>query len=47
MAEPWKEKIIADAMQAGLITEKHNPDETASKWFVLAVCLNLLKKVRG
>lgn len=47
VAEPWKEKIIADAMQAGLITEKHNPDDTATKWFVLAVCLNLLKKVRG
>ena len=44
VAEPWKEKIIADAMQAGLITERHNPDEPAAKWFVLAVCLNLLKR---
>ena len=47
VAEPWKEKIINDALQAGLITEWHNPDDTATKWFVLAVCLNLLQKVRG
>lgn len=47
VAEPWKEKIINDALQAGLITERHNPDDTATKWFVLAVCLNLLKKLRG
>ena len=42
-----KENIIEDAMQAGLITERHNPDEPATKWFVLAVCLNLLQKVKG
>ena len=47
VAESWKEKIIDDAFKAGLITERHNPDDTATKWFVLAVCLNLLKKVRG
>ena len=47
VAEPWKEKIIDDALKAGLITERHNPDDTATKWFVLAVCLNLLQKVRG
>lgn len=47
VAEPWKENIIEDAMQAGLITERHNPDDTATKWFVLAVCLNLLQKVKG
>lgn len=47
MAEPWKENIIDNALKAGLITEWHNPDEPATKWFVLAVCLNLLKKVRG
>ena len=47
VAEPWKENIIEDAMQAGLITERHDPDEPATKWFVLAVCLNLLKAVKG
>lgn len=45
MAEPWKENIIEDAMQAELITERHGPDEPATKWFVLAVVLNLLKKL--
>lgn len=44
MAESWKEKIIDDAIEAGLITERHDPDEPASKWFVLAVLLNATKK---
>lgn len=44
VAEPWKEKIIDDALKAGLITERHNPDDTATKWFVLAVLLNYLEK---
>lgn len=40
----WKLDIMKDAEQAGLIEKgKHQPDETATKWFVLAVCLNLLK----
>lgn len=47
MAEPWKENIVDDALTAGLITERHDPDEPATKWFVLAVCLNLLKAVKG
>ena len=47
VAEPWKEKIIDDVLKAGLITERHNPDDTATKWFVLAVALNLLKIVKG
>ena len=46
-AEMWKGKIIDDALAAGLITERHKPDETATKWFVLAVMLNFLKIVRG
>lgn len=43
--ETWKEQLVAQARQAGLITEYHNPDQAASKWFVLAVALNLLKKL--
>lgn len=42
----WKETLIDNALQAGLIAERHNPDEQADKWFVLAVALNLLEKAR-
>lgn len=45
--EPWKLEIIEKAKAAGLISSDHNPDEPASKWFVLAVMLNMLKVVRG
>lgn len=45
--ESWKSKLIAEALRKGLISERHNPDETASKWFVLAVGLNILKGVKG
>lgn len=46
--EQWKLGIIAEAKQAGLITTDHDPDETASKWFVLAIALTVLKKaVKG
>lgn len=44
--EQWKMDIMAEAKKEGLITEGHNPDDVATKWFVLAVCLNLLKKIR-
>ncbi len=49
MIEPWKEKIMQDAAKAGLIDLKagHNPNEPATKWFVLAVCLNLLRVLKG
>ncbi len=49
MAEPWKEKLMQDADKAGLIDLKmgHNPDEPATKWFVLAVAMSLLKAVKG
>lgn len=43
MPEQWKLDIVQKAKQAGLITEDHNPDETATKWFVLAALLNCLK----
>lgn len=39
----WKLDIIAKAKAAGLITVDHDPDEPASKWFVLQVILNALK----
>lgn len=43
--EQWKLDIIADAKQAGLITVDHDPDEPATKWFVLAIALGVLKRV--
>lgn len=43
--EKWKLDIISEAKNKGLITSDHDPDEPASKWFVLAVALNLLKVV--
>lgn len=42
----WKKKIIEDATKAGLISEEHNPDDVASKWFVLVVALNILKMLK-
>lgn len=44
MAEQWEEDIIDRALKAGLITERHNPDEPAPKWFVLVTLLNALEK---
>jgi N-acetylmuramoyl-L-alanine amidase len=44
----WKKKIVQEALEAGLITDKNwieKADETATVWFVLAVALNLLKKL--
>jgi hypothetical protein len=43
----WMKKIIDDALAAGLITERHNPEEPAKKWFVLAIALNMLKVLKG
>jgi len=44
MAEQWKLDIIQRAKKIGLITEDHNPDEPATKWFVLAVLLNFMRE---
>lgn len=41
----WKAQVVNDALKAGLITQYHNPNETADKAFVLAVMLNLMKKL--
>lgn len=46
VVEDWKLDIIKQAKDSGLITSDHNPDETATKWFVLAVALNLLKELK-
>lgn len=43
--EEWKSKLMQEAREAGLITEAHDPDEAAPKWFVLAVALHLLEKI--
>lgn len=45
--EQWKLDIVEKAKQAGLITSDHAAEEPATKWFVLAVALNLLKVVKG
>ena len=42
--EEWKSKLLQEARQAGLITEEHDPDDPAPKWFVLAVALHLLQR---
>jgi N-acetylmuramoyl-L-alanine amidase len=43
--EDWKKKIIEDAKKAGLISQDHNPDEPAPKWFVLAIAQKNFRKV--
>ena len=45
----WKLNIMRDAEKTGLIDPKagHKPDDTATKWFVLAVGLNLIKALKG
>jgi len=44
----WKQKIIDRAHSLGLFDKNmHKPDETATKWFVLAVALNLYDKIKG
>lgn len=42
----WKQEIMDKAKAAGLITSDHDPDEPASKWFVLAVVLNAIKEMK-
>lgn len=46
--DDWKLKIMQEAHQLKLIDLQHGhkPDDTATKWFVLAVAINLLK-VKG
>jgi len=43
--DPWKNELMTQAMDKKLITQEHDPDETAPKWFVLAVALKILQEV--
>jgi len=43
--EQWKQDIIDQAIAAGIITEQHDPNETAKKWFVLQVIMNNNKNI--
>lgn len=43
--EPWKNGLIAQAMDKKLITQAHDPDEPAPKWFVVAVGLKVLQEI--
>ena len=45
VVEPWKLEIMEKALGIGLITEEHNPDDLAEKWFVLATIMNAIKKL--
>lgn len=47
VVEQWKIDIMNQGVAAGLIDAgKHQPDEPADKWFVLAVALDVLKAVK-
>lgn len=43
----WMKKLMEDAKAIGLITSDHDPNEPATKWFVLATALNAIKIIRG
>lgn len=45
--DDWKTKIMQEALEKGLITEDHKPDDPAPKWFVCAVALNTVKEWEG
>jgi len=45
--EPWKNELITQALAKKLISEEHDPDDPAPKWFVLAVALNILQEVKN
>ena len=45
--EPWKDELVGQAMDKRLISQAHDPDEPAPKWFVLAVALNILQEVES
>lgn len=49
-SEMWKKKIIEEAFDLGLITDKtwiEKADEKPTIWFVCAVAINLYKKIKG
>lgn len=43
----WMQKIMDEAKSIGLISGDHNPNDTATKWFVLGVILNAIKYIKG
>ena len=48
--EMWKKNIVKEAFDLGLITSDEwidKADETATIWFVLAVVINVFKKLKG
>lgn len=45
--DDWKKQVIDRGIEAGILTEDHNPTEPAEKWFVVAVMLNLLNRLTG
>jgi len=48
--EMWKKNIVKEALSLGLITDESwidKADEGATVWFVLAVMINLFKKLKG
>lgn len=45
-ADDWKESLMQEAQAAGLIQERHQADEPAPKWFVLAVVLQGLENIK-
>lgn len=43
----WMQKLMNEAIDLELIAkDKHNPNDTATKWFVLAIALNLYKIIK-
>ena len=46
LTETWKLKLVDEAKAAGLVTGDHDPDATATKWFVLRVALAVLDKAK-
>jgi len=45
--DDWKNQLMREALSIGLIQEEHDPDEAASKWFVLAVAMHLLESIKN
>lgn len=48
--EMWKQKIVQEAFDLGLITDKswvEKADETSTVWFICAIAINLYKKLKG
>ena len=49
MPDDWKIKIMLEAAEKKLIDPNHGhePDDVASKWFVLAAIINAIKFIKG